>query len=341
MARRTLGSVVGALAVALALLLVEPLATVRSQTIIRQAPGEATGRLVLPRTRELWQVAPGSAAEQRLLGGTPLTTVTQASWSPDGRRIAYSLFRFWRPERPPGSDLLTVSADGGEPTTVLPAVGEDASFTEPVWSADGASLVYAAIRRVAGSALGETRNQVERVPAAGGERTLLVADAFSPSVSRDGRQLAFLRAADPSPDAAVSLWIADADGRNPRVVLDDRRFSSLAFPRLAPAGDRLAFAGVGGPVGPTPRSSGRLPALAPRVASAHGLPWDLWEIRVDGSGLRRLTELAEDDPSLAWSPDGRWLAFQGGSGVYVIDVASAALYQLSETVGFGGIDWAP
>jgi Tol biopolymer transport system component len=69
------------------------------------------------------------------------------------------------------------------------------------------------------------------------------------------------------------------------------------------------------------------------------LPWDLWEIRLDGSGLRRLTDLSEDDPSVAWSPDGRWLAFQGGSGVYVIDVASTALYQISEAVGFGGMDW--
>ena len=84
----------------------------------------------------------------------------------------------------------------------------------------------------------------------------------------------------------------------------------------------------------------KAPSLGPTVAAAHGLPWDLWEIRLDGSGLRRLTNLAEDDPSLAWSPDGRWLAFQGGSGVYIVDVATTTLYQLSEAVGFGGMDWA-
>jgi Tol biopolymer transport system component len=78
-----------------------------------------------------------------------------------------------------------------------------------------------------------------------------------------------------------------------------------------------------------------------RVASAHGPPWDLWEVRLDGSGLRRLTELAEDDPSIAWSPDGRWLAFQGGTGVYLVEAATTALHQISETVGFGGIDWTP
>ena len=68
---------------------------------------------------------------------------------------------------------------------------------------------------------------------------------------------------------------------------------------------------------------------------------DLYLIRRDGTGLRRLTDLAEDDPSVAWSPEGRWVAFQGGSGIHVVDVATTALYLLSETVGFGGMDWAP
>src|ERR687884_566936 len=100
MARRILGSALGALAILLSLLFLEPLATARSQTIVRQAPAEAAGRLLLPRTRELWQMAPGTAAERRVVSGAPATTVTQASFSPDGRQIAYSLFRFFRPEKP-------------------------------------------------------------------------------------------------------------------------------------------------------------------------------------------------------------------------------------------------
>jgi Tol biopolymer transport system component len=137
----------------------------------------------------------------------------------------------------------------------------------------------------------------------------------------------------------VTLWVAGADGSNPRTVLADRRFTSLAFPRFAPDGERLAFAAVGGPITVRGRVGERLPAFGPNIAAAHGLPWDLWEIRVDGSGLRRLTEVAEDDPALAWSPDGRWLAFNGGSGVYVLDAVTTALYRISEAVGFGGMDW--
>jgi Tol biopolymer transport system component len=122
-------------------------------------------------------------------------------------------------------------------------------------------------------------------------------------------------------------------------VLADPRFVSLAFPRFSPSGDRIAFAGVGGPN--VRRGVGGLLPILQGVASAHGLPWDLWEVRVDGNGLRRLTELAEDDPSIAWSPDGRWIAFQGGSGVYLIEAATTSLHHISMTVGFGGMDWTP
>jgi Tol biopolymer transport system component len=334
--------VMGVLAVTTALVLgglLGPLGDVSSQALLSAPPDGVSGRLVLPRNRDLIQVTASSGAEERLLAGTTLTSVTQASWAPNAAQVAYSVFRFWRPDRPAGSDLYVVGSGGGEPTAVLPAEGEDTSFTEPVWTADGRSIVYSAIVRIPESRLGETTNQVERIPAAGGARQLLVPDAFSPAVSKDGRQLAFLRASLPSAGGEVSLWVADENGQNPRTVLADRRFDSLAFARVAPSGDRIAFVAVGGPA-PVRRSPGRLlQAFAPRLAAAHGLPWDLWEVRVDGSGLRRLTELAEDDPAIAWSPDGRWIAFQGGSGLWLIDAATTAAYHMNETISFGGIDW--
>jgi Tol biopolymer transport system component len=340
MRRRWGAGLLGAAALVVMVGALGPLVDAAQAPAGRQPPEGASGRLLLPRNRDVWQLQVSSGAEQRLLSGASLTSVTQASWSPDGRQAAYSLFRFWRPDRPAGSDLAVVGADGGESTTVLPADGEDVSFTEPVWTPDGRSLVYSAVIRLAGSRYGETRNQVERVPAMGGERTVLVDDGFSPAVSRDGRQIAFLRAPSNASDGDVTLWVADADGRNPRSVLADPRFISLAFPRFAPGGDRLAFAAVGGP-NTAPRASGALLPWLRGVATAHGLPWDMWEIRLDGSGLRRLTALAEDDPAIAWSPDGRWIAFQGGSGVHVLDAASTAVYLISESVGFGGIDWTP
>jgi Tol biopolymer transport system component len=338
MIRRLAGRGLGLGLACLALLLSGPIADVLSAPADQQVPAGVAGRIVLPRTRALVQVAAANGTEEQLLPGAPLTTITQASWSPDGGRIAYSLFRFWRPERPAGSDLMVVDANGQGGRVVLGALDDDTSFTEPVWSADGAHLVYGTVIRIPGSALGETRQQVERVEVATGQRRVLVSDGFSPALSRDGRNLAFVRTTGPS-QSQVSLWLAEADGANPRVLFNDSRFTNLAFPRFAPSGDRLAFAAVGGPVA-VPRALGHgLPLLAPGVAFAHGEPWDLWEIRTDGSGLRRLTELAEDDPALTWSPDGRWIAFNGGSGLHLLDTSSTGLYRLSAVAGFGGMDW--
>src|SRR3954453_17616568 len=160
MSRRALPALLAG-AFTLLLAFAQPLADAASAPLLQQAPAGVSGRLVLPRNRDLWQMGAGTGTDQRLLAGATLTSITQASWSPDGSRVAYSLFRFWRPDRPPGSDLLAVSADGGEPLTILPAVGEDVSFTEPVWTPDGASLVYTAIVKVADSRYGGPTNQTD------------------------------------------------------------------------------------------------------------------------------------------------------------------------------------
>ena len=61
----------------------------------------------------------------------------------------------------------------------------------------------------------------------------------------------------------------------------------------------------------------------------------------DGSDLRRLTELGEDDASVAWAPDGRWLAFQGLGGLYLVEYASGRVVAFAERGERAGIDWTP
>jgi hypothetical protein len=93
---------------------------------------------------------------------------------------------------------------------------------------------------------------------------------------------------------------------------------------------------------PTPPgpSAPRAPFDWRPAAAAHGLPWDVWLLNVDGSNLRRLTYMVEDDPSLAWSPDGRWLAIQGGYGLTLVEPVGTRTDRLSRKEAFGAIDWA-
>ena len=81
--------------------------------------------------------------------------------------------------------------------------------------------------------------------------------------------------------------------------------------------------------------------LGPGMASAHGIPWDVWLVRPDGSGLRRVTSFADDDSSVAWSPDGRWLVTLSAEAVHVISVDGSETYCITNEGGYGALEWLP
>lgn len=89
--------------------------------------------------------------------------------------------------------------------------------------------------------------------------------------------------------------------------------------RVAPAACALAIAGA---VSAAPVHAAS-PALVAFASDASGT-YDLYVVRLDGSGLRRLTDGPQTDTSPAWSPDGRRLVFwshlAGTSQLSVVDV---------------------
>ena len=119
-----------------------------------------------------------------------------------------------------------------------------------------------------------------------------------------------------------ALVVRPLAGGPAREVLPREAFAGVSAPRFSPDGRQIAFFGIGGParerrlVEPMPAA---MPWFGPTVAWAHGIPWDPWMINLDGSGLRQLVSLAEDDPTLAWSPDGTTLAVLGGNGLWLVD----------------------
>jgi Tol biopolymer transport system component len=228
-----------------------------------------------------------------------------------------------------------------------------ALFDEATWTPAGDALVYAYTRHSL-PASAEYVSRIERVGADGQGREVLVDNAQAPGLAPDGRTLAFVRR-DTAGDALLVL-----DGAAVRTLVPAGRFASLAHPRFAPDGATIAFAAsttetAGAPAaaasvaadaasGPPPLTLlARVAAslLRPATALAHGLPWDVWTVRPDGSDLRRLTELREDDPSLAWAPHGQWLALQGLGGLYLVDSGSRRVVRLADGADHGRIDWGP
>jgi Tol biopolymer transport system component len=75
------------------------------------------------------------------------------------------------------------------------------------------------------------------------------------------------------------------------------------------------------------------------TASAHGLPWDLWLVNLDGTKFERLTQIGADSPYPTWSPDGKFVAFMDFTGMYVVNRQSKEGYLISMNGGHGALDW--
>src|SRR5262249_49965189 len=159
--------------------------------------------------------------------------------------------------------------------------------------------------------------------AGGAARETLVPHAMSPTVSPDGRRLAFVLFLPEGP----TLGVADADGKNAGPLLAPGRPGGVSAPRLSPDGKPPGFSAAalaGGPPAPDapragstraggaggggarapaalprPGANGPAPAplawLLPAVARAHGEPKDVFAVGADGTDLRRLAGLGEDD----------------------------------------------
>lgn len=71
-------------------------------------------------------------------------------------------------------------------------------------------------------------------------------------------------------------------------------------------------------------------------------PAELYVVRADGTGLRRIARNARD---VSWSPAGERIAFVGHRGVFVVDVAHARRRQLTWTptthYGNSSVAWSP
>ena len=270
-----------------------------------------------------------------------------ASWSPDGRTIAFARAvpdfanRRWR------SDLMLLDVASGT-TRMLSIAGiPNSQIRDPFWVQDGQKIVF-----VARSARSKVGGQIWQVPASGGQATPLTADsveALAPTVTRDGRQMAYF-----APDSAgrMQIWVqritaGEAEARRPVQVTKHADVTTTRI-RWVRDGSALFYsadgrlwnvAASGGEATeirftvelsvPRPRSAlaaARFPeaghqepargfmglALSPDGRRIGVLALGkLWIIPVGGSP-RAVANVPLEATSLAWSPDGLEVAWSAG-----------------------------
>jgi Tol biopolymer transport system component len=265
-----------------------------------------------------------------------------AAWSPDRTKLAISRFARRPGDRIGGSDILVVSAAGGEALPVAEHAEDGGLLGSLAWKPDSSGLYYDALPASGDPMLMQVVYS-PLDPSAGGPR--VVARGGWPAVSPDGRLLAYVRPSQQS-GYLSELVVTDLTSGSEQILVPLDQMVQITSPRFSPDGAEIAF--IGSDMGPqaldAPGRSDRPGDVFGNDVFAkgvmnHGPPGDVWVISASGGTPHRLTSFEEDDPTLAWSPDGYWLAMLGGGGLYLMPRDLSQGPHMLAKGGFGGIDW--
>jgi len=219
-------------------------------------------------------------------------------------------------------------AGGGERKRPLPEI-----FEAPTWSPDGSKIAFVGVSRSLEAGLRGDRLYVVGADGRDLKPLLGTHGATSPVFAADGNSIAFTRYGR----RGASIWLAGLAGGAPRRLTPARRGVYLFPGSFSPDGNTLlATRFVGrhpeeivalhldtGEVETVLRHAGT-PVYSPDGTRLALLRWrplrrrdgtrtetsDLFTIRSDGTGLRRLTKTRYQDESFpSWDPSGERLAF--------------------------------
>jgi Tol biopolymer transport system component len=308
--------------------------------------------LVFSRQGQIWLSDGSDASPQQLTSFGEGIYAGQPAVSPDGQQVAFVALvasQVTDTLELPSSALFVMNRDGSELREVW--APKERILWLPAWTPDAQAIYLLANGSLSAATEegGLRALQVVRFDLATGQEQPIVSGALDPALSRDGRQLAYLKFDDEG--VVMHLEVAGPDGANPRRVIDGTPFLGFFAPRFTPDGTQIVVAGIEGPEtdeqGYPIRSAGGgfldgvLGLFEPPAAQAHGAPWDMWIVNVDGSGLRRLTYFYEDQPMAAFAPDGSEMVIMGYNGFYRMNRDGSNLRRINPDGDHGGVDWLP
>jgi TolB protein len=221
-------------------------------------------------------------------------------------------------------ELDVINADGSGLRRLAHISGAAA-----VWSPDGRKLVFGKQPRRPGAACrpaGRCNDEIYVINADGTGLQRLTRNTLvdgHPTWSPGGRRIAFTRDRD---EQTANIYVMNADGSGQRRLSQDLTRFPWVEVAWSPDWKKIAF-----------------------VASVLGRP-DIFVINADGSGRRNVTNTVTTSFGLAWSPDGRRIAYLdydgllGGSApLYVVNADGTGKHRLTGPlmVDLGSPSWSP
>jgi Tol biopolymer transport system component len=228
-------------------------------------------------------------------GGDPVAVTSDEAldwgpvWAPDGRHLYFSSDRggsmnIWR---------IAVDPRSGKATSAPEPVNVPATYASGIsFSRDGLRMAYVSGMRTSNLFQAAFNPSSEATIGAPRAITQGVKATLYPSISRDGKWIAFTLEG-----LNEDIVVVQPDGGHFRRVTDDP--ARDREPRWSPDGREIAF------------------------VSNRGGRFEVWTIHPDGSGLRQVTDGSPQGGVTypAWSPDGRRISYNLPDEMgYIMDV---------------------
>jgi TolB protein len=215
-------------------------------------------------------------SNRSVLFDDPMKSALAAAWSPRGARIAFALGAFVQtlPGRENLTSQLALISSDGTGLQVLPAAGDHAGY--PSWSPDATKIVYVTFTGKRGLYILDLSNNYVTALHEGD-------DAF-PSWSPLGDWIAFTG----SHDGDYEIYKIHPDGTGLTQLTHSP--GNDAHPKWSPDGQWIAFA------------SNRSGFKDETGGMSDG---EIYVMRADGSGTRKLTDNTFEDGTPAWAPKKR------------------------------------
>lgn len=280
---------------------------------------------------------------------------TSPTWSPDGQHIAFLKSAFGTDGS--SSDLYVVNANGSEAVKLMSGM-----IYSPVWSPDGKQI--AVERTYLNADQQYVSTGLDLVNVASGTVISLTKDGNSATWSADGKQVYFV-------PTDGRLYVVRTDGSGLQAVLPTNVPTIYGY-ALSPDGKHLVIvhqgpsqnpddfvyyvAGIDGSgfhqidtggVGVAAWSPDGLHLVIISNCGGHG---GLCLFNTDGSGMHSLVEdraSTDWDASLAWSPNGKWIAYIHLHQIVIIGPDGSYRTMLTPTIGANGNEavfspsWSP
>jgi Tol biopolymer transport system component len=222
-----------------------------------------------------------------------------------------------------GADLWMANRNGSGRKELIHHSAPGEFVGRPNWLPNGKQLVFD-VRGTKSS--GQPDLRVESLDIETGKRQRLVEDAIEPALHPDGKTVAYVRINQRTQHEQLMLADMTTGESKPLTGPDATQVFNIEL-TWSPDGEWLAWSGAD-PTVMAPGSGGGLRAAS---AATHPFLQDVWVIKRDGSNMKRLADIGESQPSLAWSDDGQYIFALGGTNFWRIRVADGT----KEIIGSG------